>query len=101
MALSKNESAANGRGRERRSTVRLYKCWDAARAGKPLPTIADFDFSVIEDLRSHIFLLGLEGPDRTPLIRYIGSGLTREIGRDLTRMPLSEVPRPSLLAQVA
>ena len=101
MALSKNESAANGRGRERRSAVRLYKCWDAARAGKPLPRIVDFDFSVIEDLRSHIFLLGLEGPDRTPLIRYIGSGLTREVGRDLTRMPLSEVPRPSLLAQVA
>ncbi len=101
MSSSRAESASSGPARERRSTVRLYKCWDEARRNKPLPAISDFDFSVIEDLRSQVFLLGLDGPDRTPIIRYIGSGLTQEIGRDLTRLPLSKVPRPSLLAHIA
>ena len=102
MSPSSAEFSSAERPRtERRSTLRLYKCWDAARHGKTLPAIRDFDFAVIEDLRSSLFLLGIEGSDRTPMIRYIGSSLSQEVGRDLTRLPLSDVPRPSLLAHVA
>jgi hypothetical protein len=86
---------------ERRTSVRLFKCWDAARGDEALPAIRDFDFDVIEDLRSNIFLLGLEGVDELPVFRYIGKALTQEVGRDLTHMSLAQAPRPSLLAQVA
>ncbi len=102
MSLTSIESARAERPHvERRSALRLYKCWDAARHGKLLPSLRDFDFTVIEDLRSNIFLLGIEGADQPPMIRYIGSSLSQEVGRDLTRLPLSDLPRPSLLAHVA
>ena len=84
---------------ERRGTLRLYKIWDAARGERDLPLLTQFDLSLIERFGADCFLLEFDKGE-TPKFRYFGRNLAREIGRDLTGRPVSEVPRFSLLAHV-
>src|SRR3954453_19037697 len=83
---------------ERRSSVRLYKNWDAARAGTSLPRLVDFNLSVLEELGSSSFLLVVGQEEELPRFRYFGRAIAAEIGRDLTGRPISEVPLSSLLS---
>ncbi len=84
-----------------RLTLQLLKNWDSARRGRDLPAIGDFDFKILEGFGRSTFLLTIDGPDSMPVFRYVGRDLSHQVGRDLTGQPLSEAPRPSLLAQIA
>ena len=86
--------------REQRSSVRLYKSWDAARGWDRLPRLQDFDLGTLEKLNGSCFLLvdGEEGG--ASRFRYFGHELAKEIGRDLTGRSISDVPRSSLLSHV-
>jgi hypothetical protein len=85
---------------ERRSSLRLYKHWDAARNGAALPKLPDFDLTLLQELGASCFLMITEPGEGAPAFRYFGRNLAFEIGRDLTGRPISEAPASSLLSRV-
>jgi hypothetical protein len=85
---------------ERRSSLRLYKHWDAARGQAALPKLPDFDMSLLEELGDHCFLLVVGQGEGQPAFRHFGRELAGQIGRDLTGCAISDAPSPSLLARV-
>jgi hypothetical protein len=87
-------------GSERRSSLRLFKHWEAARGAASLPNLADFDLSLLEELGDSSFLLMLGEFADQPTFRYFGRDLTRQIGHDLTGRSIADVPAASLLARV-
>lgn len=85
---------------ERRSSLRLYKHWDAARNGASLPKLPDFDLTLLQELGASCFLIVTEPGDGAPSFRYFGRNLAAEIGRDLTGRAISDAPASSLLSRV-
>ena len=94
-------SMAEAAPAERRWTVQLYKAWDAARMGRGLPRVADFDLGVIEALGPNCFLLEIERGTEEARFRYFGRELAAQTGRDLTGQTIASLPRPSLLTATA
>lgn len=86
---------------ERRSTLRLYKSWDAARGRRDLPSLSEFDLALLEQIGGVCFLLELGSKEGIPKFRYFGRDLAVETGRDLTGCPISDAPQSSLLMHVA
>jgi hypothetical protein len=85
---------------ERRSSLRMYKHWEAARGAATLPRLADFDLSLLEELGDACFLLMVGSEEVEPRFRYFGRDLMAQAGRDLTGRVLSDAPTSSLLARV-
>lgn len=85
---------------ERRSSLRMYKHWEAARGAATLPRLADFDLSLLEELGDACFLLMVGSEEGEPRFRYFGRDLMAQVGRDLTGRVLSDAPTSSLLARV-
>jgi hypothetical protein len=87
-------------GSERRSSLRLFKHWEAARRSASLPKLGDFDLSLLEELGDSSFLLMLGEFAAEPTFRYFGRDLASQIGRDLTGRSIADVPAASLLSRV-
>ena len=85
---------------ERRSSLRMYKHWEAARGAATLPKLADLDLSLLEELGDACFLLMVGSEEGEPRFRYLGRDLMAQVGRDLTGRVLSDTPTSSLLARV-
>jgi hypothetical protein len=86
--------------RERRSTLHLYKLWEAARGRKQIPCLMDFDLGFIERVGGGCFLLEFEENGSPAKFKYFGRDLAAGVKRDLTGYSIAAVPQASLLAHV-
>ncbi len=86
---------------ERRLNIRLLGYWQELRGERPFPTIGDFRRDVIADFQQFGFVLEFDSGVIDPVFRYVGSALTRDCGKELVGAKVSDVPRHTLLTQVA
>ena len=74
---------------DRARSRRLEALWDEKRAGRSLPSRADFDPRELKEHLSHLFITEVLG-DGDFRYRLIGTAVTRAMGRDITGLRVSE-----------
>ncbi|MBY6127424.1 hypothetical protein KUW15_01710 [Qipengyuania aquimaris] len=86
---------------ERRMQVRAYNHWASLLGDNRLPAIEDLEPEFLGDFGPHSVLLDFSTGSATPTIQFIGDKLSRECGLYEDIEDLSEVPKDSLLSQIA
>ncbi|NNC51549.1 MAG: hypothetical protein HKO08_00735 [Erythrobacter sp.] len=86
---------------ERRMQVRAYNHWASLLGNKRLPLIEDLEPEFLGDFGPHSVLLDFSTGSGTPTIQFIGDALSKECGLYEDIEELNEVPKASLLSQVA
>jgi hypothetical protein len=89
-----------GTSRERRSTLQLHKAWEAARGSKRLPSLLDFDLTLIERVGGGCFLLDFQDDGTPAKFRYFGRDLAASVQQDFTGYSVAAVQQRSLLTQL-
>ena len=86
---------------DQRLVMRLMAYWEQLSADGACPSLEDFEFDAVGDLRQHCFLLYFGEDVMNPHFGYVGQTLADDCGIDLTHKTLADIPRRSLLTRVA
>lgn len=86
---------------ERRMQVRAYNHWTSLLGDNRLPLIEDLEPEFLGDFGPHSVLLDFSTGSSTPTIQFIGDKLSKECGLYEDIEELGEVPKDSLLSQIA
>ena len=93
-------SAVEDLNQERRITFCLYEYWEKLAGESGLPALKNMNREEIAPFKKNLVLIDLRNGRDQPTFQVIGQDLQEDLESDLTSMPVSSVPRRTMLSRV-
>lgn len=93
-------SAEEDLNQERRITFCLYEYWEKLAGESNLPALKNMNRDEIAPFKKNLVLIDLRNGHDQPTFQVIGQDLQEDLESDLTSMPVSHVPRRTMLSRV-
>ena len=93
-------SVVENLNQERRITFCLYEYWEKIAGEKELPALRDMNRNEIDPFKKNLVLIDLRNGQDQPTFQVIGQDLQEDLEGDLSNMPLSTVPRRTMLSRI-
>ncbi len=93
-------SVVENLNQERRITFCLYEYWEKLAGENSLPALKDMNREEIAPFKKNLVLLDLRNGQDRPTFQVIGQELQEDLEADLSNMPVSSVPRRTMLSRI-
>ena len=93
-------SAEEELNQERRITFCLYEYWEKLAGNSGLPALKNMNRDEIAPFKKNLVLIDLRNGHSQPTFQVIGNNLQEDLENDLTSMPISDVPRRTMLSRI-